>query len=66
MILYERRSLVYETCNNCPIVISYSEVLKNNVEGLKKEDIKFINKNQECIKKIYLIGFTNAKECYER
>lgn len=28
---------------NCPIVISYSEVLRNNVEGLKKDDIKFIN-----------------------
>ena len=28
---------------NCPIVISYSEVLKNNVESLKRSDIKFIN-----------------------
>ena len=28
---------------NCPIVISYSEVLRNNVEGLKDEKIKFIN-----------------------
>ena len=28
---------------NCPIVISYSEVLKNNIEELKSEDIKFIN-----------------------
>lgn len=28
---------------NCPIVISYSEVLKNNVEALKSPDIKFIN-----------------------
>lgn len=28
---------------NCPIVISYSEVLKNNVENLKRDDIKFIN-----------------------
>lgn len=28
---------------NCPIVISYSEVLKNNVEGLKDEKVKFIN-----------------------
>ena len=28
---------------NCPIVISYSEVLKNNIEGLKSPDIKFIN-----------------------
>ncbi len=28
---------------NCPIVISYSEVLKNNVERLKASDVKFIN-----------------------
>ena len=28
---------------NCPIVISYSEVLKNNVENLKSKNIKFIN-----------------------
>ena len=28
---------------NCPIVISYSEVLKNNVEALKKDEIKYIN-----------------------
>ena len=28
---------------NCPIVISYSEVLKNNVEELKSDNIKFIN-----------------------
>ncbi len=28
---------------NCPIVISYSEVLKNNVEELKNPEIKFIN-----------------------
>ncbi len=28
---------------NCPIVISYSEVLKNNVENLKTNKIKFIN-----------------------
>ena len=28
---------------NCPIVISYSEVLKNNVEELKDKNVKFIN-----------------------
>ena len=28
---------------NCPIVISYSEVLKNNVEGLKNSKVKFLN-----------------------
>ena len=28
---------------NCPIVISYSEVIKNNIESLKTNNIKFIN-----------------------
>ena len=28
---------------NCPIVISYSEVLRNNVEKLKTDSLKFIN-----------------------
>ena len=42
---------------NCPIVISYSEVLKNNVEGLKNPEIKFINPflpfdTQNLVKKI--------------
>ena len=43
-IPYSRKE--YEKADNhynCPIVISYSEVLKNNVEGLKNPDIKFIN-----------------------
>ena len=41
---YSRKE--YKDANNrynCPIVISYSEVLKNNVEELKAEDVKFIN-----------------------
>ena len=43
-IPYSRKE--YEKADNhynCPIVISYSEVLKNNVEGLKNPDVKFIN-----------------------
>ena len=43
-IPYSRKE--YKKANNhynCPIVISYSEVLKNNVEELKSKDIKFIN-----------------------
>ena len=43
---------------NCPIVISYSEVLKNNVEDLKTEGIKFINPflpfdRQGLVKRLY-------------
>lgn len=43
-IPYSRKE--YKKANNhynCPIVISYPEVLKNNVEELKSDDIKFIN-----------------------
>ena len=43
-IPYSRKE--YEKADNhynCPIVISYSEVLKNNVENLKTKNIKFIN-----------------------
>ena len=28
---------------NCPIVISYSEVIKNNIETLTEQNIKYIN-----------------------
>ena len=41
---YSRKE--YEDANNrynCPIVISYAEVIKNNVEELKSKDIKFMN-----------------------
>ena len=43
-IPYSRKE--YEKADNhynCPIVISYSEVLRNNVEGLKDPSVKFIN-----------------------
>ena len=43
-IPYSRKE--YEKADNhynCPIVISYSEVLKNNVEGLKDPSVKFLN-----------------------
>ena len=43
-IPYSRKE--YEKADNhynCPIVISYSEVLKNNVEDLKDPSVKFIN-----------------------
>ena len=43
-IPYSRKE--YENSDNhynCPIVISYSEVLKNNVEQLKLSEIEFIN-----------------------
>lgn len=43
-IPYSRKE--YESSNNnynCPIVISYSEVIKNNIEKLRKDNIKYIN-----------------------
>ncbi len=43
-ITYSRKE--YKDANNnynCPIVTSYTEVIKNNVEELKLKDIKFMN-----------------------
>ena len=43
-IPYSRKE--YEKADNhynCPIVISYSEVLKNNIEELKDKNVKFLN-----------------------
>ena len=43
-IVYERRDSVAADNNyNCPIVASYNENIKNNVEDLKEKDIKFMN-----------------------
>ena len=43
-IPYSRKE--YDSSNNnynCPIVISYSEVIKNNIEELRNDNIKYIN-----------------------
>ena len=43
-IPYSRQE--YETSDNhynCPIVISYSEVIRNNIEELRSSDVKYIN-----------------------
>ncbi|MBQ8733425.1 MAG: 2-hydroxyacyl-CoA dehydratase, partial [Anaerotignum sp.] len=43
-IVYERRdSAAADNNYNCPIVASYNENIKNNVEDLKERDIKFMN-----------------------
>lgn len=43
-IPYSRREYVSSNNNyNCPIVISYSEVIRNNIEELNDKKIKFIN-----------------------
>ncbi|MBR5794265.1 MAG: 2-hydroxyacyl-CoA dehydratase, partial [Anaerotignum sp.] len=43
-IVYERRdSAAADNNYNCPIVASYNENIKNNVEDLKERDIRFMN-----------------------
>ena len=43
-IVYERRdSAAADNNYNCPIVASYNENIKNNVEDLKEKNIKFMN-----------------------
>ncbi len=42
---------------NCPIVMSYSEVIKNNIDGLKSKEIKYMNP---------FISFHNKKATYRK
>ncbi len=43
-VVYERRDIAASDNNyNCPIVTSYSENIKNNVEDLREQNIKFLN-----------------------
>ena len=43
-VVYEKKEFQDVTnYYNCPIVISYSEVIKNNVEEIKRKQIKLIN-----------------------
>lgn len=43
-VVYERRDIAESDNNyNCPIVTSYSENIKNNVEDLREQNIKFMN-----------------------
>ncbi len=42
-VFYERKeTLESQNCYNCPIVISYAENLKNNVEDITKKNIRYI------------------------
>lgn len=43
-VVYERKEFEDADCNyNCPIVASYSENIKNNVEELREKNINFMN-----------------------
>ena len=43
-VVNEKKEDIYANNNyNCPVVISYSEVIKNNVDGIRKNNITYIN-----------------------
>ncbi len=50
---------------NCPIVISYSEVLRNNVEELKDEKVKFINPFLPINNTKNLVKVVKELECFK-
>lgn len=57
-VFYEERQ--YGSANNtlnCPVVAGYSEVIKNNLEGIRENNIKFMNP---------FISFDNRKKLEER
>ena len=42
-----------------------NERIKTNKELFTDEEIKFIRDNEEYVYKIYLLGFIDAKDCYD-
>ena len=43
-IVNEKKEDMYANNNyNCPVVISYSEVIKNNLEDIRRKNIKYLN-----------------------
>ncbi len=42
------------------------ERIGENIKLFNNDEIKIIKNNKEIIKKIYLLGFINAKNCYNK
>lgn len=42
-----------------------SRILENQ-KLFTYEELNLINKNKNCVKKLYLLGFLDSKNCYER
>lgn len=40
--------------------------LQENANLFTKREIAYMKHNKNCIKKVYLLGFMNAKQCYEK
>lgn len=40
------------------------EVIEENRKLFKKYELEKMNENMELVKKIYLLGFINARQCY--
>lgn len=40
--------------------------VKENKKMFTKEEFEFIKSYPQIVKKVYLLGFVNAKECYEK
>ena len=65
-ITYSRKE--YESANNhynCPIVISYSEVIRNNVEELRNKEIKYINPFLPIDDTKNLVKVVSGLECFK-
>ena len=65
-IMYEQREFTnQDNTYNCPIVQSYSEAIKLNVEDLEKEKIKYLNPFLPMNEKALLKRFLELKEFKE-
>ena len=42
------------------------ERIEENKSLFIEEEIQLLKNNQECMKKIYILGFINARNCYKK
>ena len=57
---------MYEIMDNIEKIREFiNERIKTNKELFTDEEIKFIKDNEEYVYKIYLLGFIDAKDCYD-
>lgn len=40
--------------------------LQENTTLFTNRELAYIQQNRNCIKKVYLLGFIDAKQCYEK
>ena len=51
---------------NTPLSVFIKKRIKENEKLFTKSELSYIKKHYQCVKKIYLLGFIDGKDCYDK